>query len=143
MPFRVSHCTCYNCAIIAIHSHPKAPDMVNCRYRYEIAEEVLRNGGSDEEIQQRIMEAFPDSRENSSRATWYRNSWVKYGHCRGQGDRDAVQEVSEGEAGFVTYENYRNPHVTIHVAGCGQIAKRGGQQVDGQGKYEQHPSLAE
>lgn len=65
---------------------------------------------------------------------------MKHCHCRGPGDRNAVQQ---GEAGFVTYENYRNPHVTIHVAGCGQIAKRGGQQVGGQGKYEQHASLAE
>lgn len=32
--------------------------MAHYRYRYEIAEEVLRNGGSDEEIQQRIMGSF-------------------------------------------------------------------------------------
>lgn len=33
---------------------------------------------------------------------------------------------------YVTYENYRNPHITIHKNGCHQIAKNGG---GGEGKY--------
>lgn len=41
---------------------------------------------------------------------------------------------------FVTYENRRNPHVTLHAAGCGQIGKRGGQQKYGQGRYLDHAS---
>ncbi len=53
------------------------------QYRYQVAEEILRAGGSDEEIQQRIMAEFPESKENPTRAQWYRRSWVKYGHCRG------------------------------------------------------------
>ena len=32
---------------------------------------------------------------------------------------------------FVTYENRRNPHVTIHLEGCTQIRKRGGEHVTG------------
>ncbi len=39
---------------------------------------------------------------------------------------------------FVTYENHRNPHFTIHREGCGQIAKRGDQHAHGQGGYETH-----
>jgi hypothetical protein len=39
---------------------------------------------------------------------------------------------------FVTYENRRNPHVTIHAEGCGQIAKRGGDHRHGQGGYQTH-----
>ncbi len=53
--------------------------------RYELAEEILARGGTDEEIQRRIMEEFPNSRENPTRAQWYRRSWNKYGHCRGDG----------------------------------------------------------
>ena len=50
---------------------------------------------------------------------------------------------SEGANGksadaFVTYENYRDPHVTIHRAGCSQIRKRGGQHKYGQGAYKEH-----
>ena len=43
---------------------------------------------------------------------------------------------------FVTYENRRNPHVTIHVAGCSQIAKRGGEHKHGQGEYNEHATFA-
>ena len=39
---------------------------------------------------------------------------------------------------FVTYENRRNPHVTIHVEGCSQIRKRGGEHAHGQGEYHDH-----
>ena len=35
-------------------------------------------------------------------------------------------------AKFVTYENKRNPHITIHKNGCNQIGKNGGA---GEGKY--------
>ena len=41
---------------------------------------------------------------------------------------------------FVTYENYRNPHVPVHAAGCSQIAKRGGRHKHGQGGYREHGS---
>lgn len=41
---------------------------------------------------------------------------------------------------FVTYENYRNPRITIHSGGCNQIAKRGGEQKHGQAKYRKHIS---
>lgn len=41
---------------------------------------------------------------------------------------------------YTTYENYANPHVTIHRDGCSQIKKRGGQQKYGQGKYCCHKS---
>jgi hypothetical protein len=44
---------------------------------------------------------------------------------------------------FVTYENQRNPHVTIHVEGCSQIQKRGGELVQGQGEYHNHPTFEE
>ncbi len=54
------------------------------KYRYQIAEEILRSGGSNQEIQRRIMEEFPNSKENPTRAQWYRRSWGKYGHCRGR-----------------------------------------------------------
>jgi hypothetical protein len=53
------------------------------RHRYELAEKILRRGGSNEEIQRRIMEEFPNSQENPTRAQWYRRSFEKYGHCRG------------------------------------------------------------
>ena len=39
---------------------------------------------------------------------------------------------------FVTYENKNNPHVTVHVDGCNQIAKRGGEHKYGQGGYRKH-----
>jgi hypothetical protein len=42
---------------------------------------------------------------------------------------------------FVTYENRRNPHVTIHAEGCSQIRKRGGEHAHGQGEYHDHSSL--
>jgi hypothetical protein len=44
---------------------------------------------------------------------------------------------------FVTYENYRNPHVTIHLAGCRQIAKRGGRHKHDQGEYHNHGTYPE
>lgn len=52
-------------------------------YRYQVAEEVLGHKGSDDEIQRRIMEEFPNSRKNPTRAQWYRRSFEKHGHCRG------------------------------------------------------------
>ena len=44
---------------------------------------------------------------------------------------------------FVTYENYRSPNVTIHVAGCSQIGKNGGQHKYGQGEYRDHRTYSE
>ena len=44
---------------------------------------------------------------------------------------------------FITYENRWNPHVTIHVAGCSQIAKRGGEHKHGQGEYRDHATFSE
>ena len=41
---------------------------------------------------------------------------------------------------YTTYENYPNPHVTIHRDTCGQIKKRGGIHRYNQGKYEHHDS---
>jgi len=54
------------------------------RHRYEIAEEIIRRGGRDEDIQQAILAIFPNSKENPTRAAWYRRSFRKYGHCRGE-----------------------------------------------------------
>jgi hypothetical protein len=42
---------------------------------------------------------------------------------------------------FVTYENRRNPHVTIHAANCSQIRKRGGEHKYDQGEYRDHQTL--
>ena len=53
------------------------------KYRYEVAEEVLRQNGSNADIQRRVMQEFRDSRPNPTRAQWYRRSLEKYGHCRG------------------------------------------------------------
>jgi hypothetical protein len=71
----------------------------------------------------------------------------------GFGANDAVQLLVDGTSlavrrgyvamAFVTYENYRNPHVTIHAAGCGQIAKKGGQHKYGQGGYRDHATYRE
>ena len=44
---------------------------------------------------------------------------------------------------FVTYENRRNPHVTIHLQGCRQIAKNGGEHKHGQGSYSDHITYAD
>jgi hypothetical protein len=44
---------------------------------------------------------------------------------------------------FITYENSRNLHVTIHREGCGRIAKRGGQHTYGQGVDKTHDSYGE
>src|SRR5213594_1334329 len=43
---------------------------------------------------------------------------------------------------FITYHNVANPHVTIHAAGCGHIAKHGGEHAHGNGWYEQHNTYA-
>jgi hypothetical protein len=43
---------------------------------------------------------------------------------------------------FVTYENRRNPHVTIHRAECGQPRKRGGRHRYGQGGYHEHTTYS-
>jgi hypothetical protein len=51
------------------------------KYRYEVAEEVLCHNGSNAEIQKRVMEEFPTSRENPTRAQWYRSMFKKYGRC--------------------------------------------------------------
>jgi hypothetical protein len=54
-------------------------------------------------------------------------------------------ELLRGQADtirFVTYENRRNPHVTIHVAGCGQIGKKGGKHKYGQGSYRDHSTYS-
>lgn len=88
--------------------------MAKYRHNYEVAEDVLRAGGSNEEIQRRVMEEFPNSRENPSRPNWYRLSWIKYGHCRGPGSKNAETATNQSDPRFITYENYRNPHVTIH-----------------------------
>ena len=53
------------------------------KYHYEVAEEVLRQNGSNADIQRHVMQEFPDLRSNPTRAQWYRRSWEKYGHCRG------------------------------------------------------------
>jgi hypothetical protein len=45
--------------------------------------------------------------------------------------------------GFMTYENHANKHVTIHVAGCTQIGKRGGEHKYGDGKYESHATYSD
>ncbi len=45
------------------------------KYRYEVAEEVLRQSGSNADIQRRVMQEFPNSRLNPTRAQWYRRSW--------------------------------------------------------------------
>jgi len=42
---------------------------------------------------------------------------------------------------FVTYENRHNPPVTIHLDGCGQIGKRGGEHKHNQGEYKSHGTL--
>lgn len=44
---------------------------------------------------------------------------------------------------FVTYENRRNPHATVHKAVCNQIAKNGGEHKYGQGSYKEHKTFAE
>jgi hypothetical protein len=69
--------------ILRTKSNRGGGDNMPYQYRYEVAEEILRNGGNNEEIQRRVLEEFPDSKENYSRAQWYRRSWEKFGHCRG------------------------------------------------------------
>lgn len=39
---------------------------------------------------------------------------------------------------FITYENRRNPHITIHKVGCTQIEKNGG---TGEGEYKKFELL--
>lgn len=41
---------------------------------------------------------------------------------------------------YITYENRRNPHITIHRDGCGQIGKNGG---TGEGEYNTHKTLGD
>lgn len=41
---------------------------------------------------------------------------------------------------FETYENTWNRHVTIHVSGCSQLRKRGGEHAYDQGGYKTHDS---
>jgi hypothetical protein len=41
---------------------------------------------------------------------------------------------------YTTYENRRNPHITIHSEECTQIEKNGGV---GEGEYHSHATLAE
>jgi hypothetical protein len=53
------------------------------RFKYQLAEHVLRNHGSNDDIQRGILAAWPDAALNKSRAQWYRRSFEKYGHCRG------------------------------------------------------------
>jgi hypothetical protein len=52
-----------------------------------------------------------------------------------------ISGVNRRPSVFVTYENRRNPHVTVHRDGCGQVRKRGGTHKYGQGNYKQHDSL--
>jgi hypothetical protein len=59
----------------------------------------------------------------------------------GQSSAEDQYPWSEGfdvTTAFVTYENHRNPHVTVHSAGCGQIGKNGGRHKHGQGAYREH-----
>ena len=44
---------------------------------------------------------------------------------------------------YTTYENVANPHVTIHIDGCGQIKKRGGEHKFNQGGYRYHDDYRE
>lgn len=44
---------------------------------------------------------------------------------------------------FTTYENERNPHVTIHRDGCGHIKKHGGQHKYKQGRYKHHSTYSD
>jgi hypothetical protein len=44
---------------------------------------------------------------------------------------------------YVTYENRRNPHVTIHREDCNQNAKRGGEHKYGQGNYSSHTTYSQ
>jgi hypothetical protein len=50
-----------------------------------------------------------------------------------------LEPTRKGEImSFETYENKRNPHVTIHRVGCGHLRKHGGKDNYGSGKYAQH-----
>jgi hypothetical protein len=49
----------------------------------------------------------------------------------------------DDKMGFTTYKNTANPHVTIHLEGCNQIKKHGGQHRYGQGSYEYHETYAD
>jgi predicted nucleic acid-binding protein len=61
----------------------------------------------------------------------------KHGQRSSSAISSASGSLTQG-LGFVTYENHANKHVTIHVAGCTQVAKRGGEHKYGDGKYESH-----
>ena len=70
------------------------PDEMKCKYRYEVAGEVLRQNGSNADIQQRVMQESPDSRSNPTRAQWYRRSWDKCDHCRGNQQTQLQKRLS-------------------------------------------------
>jgi putative zinc finger/helix-turn-helix YgiT family protein len=55
----------------------------------------------------------------------------------------ASLQMPETPMKFITYENRRNPRLTIHLAGCSQIAKRGGEHKYGQGEYKDHTRYSE
>jgi ribosome-binding protein aMBF1 (putative translation factor) len=42
---------------------------------------------------------------------------------------------------FITYENDKNQHVTVHRTGCSQIMKHGGEHKYEQGRYKEHATL--
>jgi hypothetical protein len=54
----------------------------------------------------------------------------------------AIQNRAGNLAGYITYENHSNPHVTIHIndGECTQIKKKGGGSTGG-GKYTEHRTL--
>lgn len=56
---------------------------------------------------------------------------------------DEPPAVATAKVAYETYENRANPHVTIHLAGCSQLRKRGGVHRHGQGSYEGHSTLGE
>jgi len=52
-------------------------------------------------------------------------------------------DETTAEIGYETYENWNNPHVTIHRVGCSQLRKRGGVHRHGQGGYHAHATFDE
>lgn len=57
---------------------------------------------------------------------------------------EEIQSVGRDPAvPFVTYENYMNPHVTVHHYGCGHVKKHGGQHKYNQGQYKRHATLSD
>lgn len=53
------------------------------------------------------------------------------------------QRIADPAMPFVTYENYMNPHVTVHRYGCGHVKKHGGQHKYNQGQYKRHATLSD